>query len=267
MAQPQANYKPQEWLQPDAPKLKGEQLQAAVATQIVSYPQVVRSMIDPPLPGQTRGTLSYMLFDQPKTTKNGRPIYGFVKLRGNWPDEFNAKREASKIVKEIDSKFSIRIATVGEWVPITDDDTFAKEMLDVKASDQQPQIRDEAMKKKESDQRDKMRQIQDREEQLKTKGDVYDNPDSLDYYTMKVVTEMKVTEMLEQLENRLNHLKGKAVEVRDELFELEKKHPEYEDKWLDCYNAERAKTGIPAFVPNKEQFKDYEQHKLDRSKK
>ena len=96
MAQPQVSQPPtqlptREWLQPDAPKLQGDELKAAIAQQIVSYPQVVRSMVDEPLASQSHGNISYMLFDKPKVSKNGKPIYGFAKIRGNWNGESECK--------------------------------------------------------------------------------------------------------------------------------------------------------------------------------
>ena len=257
-------YTPPEWLQPEAAKLKGDTLKAAVEGQILTYPQVVRSQLDPTIAGQLNGNLSFMLFDKPKVTKMGKPIYGFVKMRGNWNDPATAKREAIKIVKETDSKFPVKIVQVGTWIPITEDETFVKDMVDVKASDQQPQLRDESIKKKEEDARDKMRQIKDREEQLRKDGDIYDNPESLGYYTMKRVTEMKVVEMIDTLEKRLADLKEKIVIVRDDLCDLDAKYPEYAEQWVARYDEERAKSGIPGFIAPANQFEDYEAHKKVR---
>jgi len=258
-------YTPPEWLKPEAAKLKGDVLKDAVAGQIAIYPQVVRSQLDPPIAGQAYGNLSFMLFEKPKVSKAGKPIYGFVKLRGNWMDPRTAQDKASKLVKQVDSKFPIKIVQVGSWVPITEDESFVKDMVDVKASDQQPQIRDEAIKKKEEEADDKMRQLREREDQLRKDGDITEDPESLRYYTMKRVTEAKVVEMIEMSEKKLIDMKSKLIVVRDGLCDLEKKHPEYAENWIECWNEERRKSGIPSFLPADKQFAGYEAHKLSRN--
>lgn len=259
------SYQPPKWLQAEAAHLQGDVGQAAVNGQILTYPQVVRTMMDTPIPGQSHCAVSYMLFDTPKKSPNGKPIYGFVKVRGCSMDEASAKTAAAKIVKEQDSKFRIGIAQVGAWIPVTEDESFIKEAIDVKAAEGQPQLRDEGVKKKEADAREKMRQIRDREEELQRDGDIYDDKTSLKYYTMKRVTEMKVVEMLETLQKRLADLKEKVVLVRNEICDLEDKYPPYATEWVDCYNAERAKTNIPAYIPAGDQFADLDAHRRARA--
>lgn len=260
-----SSYTPPAWLQSEAEKLKGDVLKAAVAGQLTTYPQVVRSQLDQAIPGQAFGNLSFMLFDKPKVSKLGKPIYGFVKMRGNWIDPATSQREAAKIVKSTDSKFPIKIVQVGAWVPITEDETFVKDMVDVKASEQQPQLRDESIKKKESEAEDKMRQILEREDQLRKNGDITDDPQSLRYYAMNRVTESKLVEMIEATEKKLVDTKEKLTMIRDKLYNIEQSHPDYSEKWIDCYNEERLKSGIPAFLPAEKQFAGYEAHKLSRN--
>lgn len=260
-----SGYTPPEWIKAEAEKLKGDVLRAAIEGQVTTYPQVVRTMMDPFIPGQSHGNLSFMLFDKPKVSKTGKPIYGFVKLRGNWMDPRTSQAEAAKIVKNVDSKFPVKIVQVGSWVPITEDDSFVKDMVDVKAAEGQPQLRDEAIKKKEDEAKEKMKQLRDREEQLRKDGDIIDDPTSIRYYTMKRVTEMKVVEMIDTMKKKLEDLEGKLTLIRDEMCTLESSHPTYGEEWIECYNQERAKSGIPAFLPAEKQFSGYEAHKLSRN--
>ena len=46
--------------------------------------------------------------------------------------------------------------------------------------------------------------------------------------------------------------------MRLELKRLEQQNPQYADEWVDCYNAEREKSGIFAYVPGSDEFADYE---------
>jgi hypothetical protein len=106
-----------------------------------------------------------------------------------------------------------------------------------------------------------MREIREREDECK-RDDVYDDKQSLKYYAMKRVTEMRLTEEIEKRLQQLSAIQESLVKTRTELKTLEKSHSTYTDEWVDCYNVERQKAGIPAFVPSKDQFAEYEKYQL-----
>jgi len=240
-----------EWLIPNYPALKSNDLvgRAAVEGQLVPYPKIVRTMTDPPVNNQSIGNISFILFNEPKKTKSGKPIYGFCKLRGNWNGEQQATFEASKIIREVDSKYPIKLAPVGGWVPITEDEDASKEKLDVRMKEEEIQLRDEAVKEKEAENRRIQREIQDRAEELK-KGDIYDDPTSLTYYSMRMVTELRLIEERERQLKQLAGVEDNIRKVQEELAKLEVKHPSYKEDWIERYNEERRKSGIPDFCPS-----------------
>jgi len=253
-----------EWLVPGYPPLKAEDSvgQAAVEGQTWFYPQVVRTMVDPPIQGQRLGLLSFMLFKEPRKLRNGKPVYGYVKLRGNWSDESQSKFEASKIIREVDSKYVIRVAPTGAWVPITEEDAFVKEKLDVKMRKDEVALRDEAVKEKEAEQRRIQREIREREEELK-RGDIYDDPTSLTYYSMRRVTELRLMEARDNQLRQIESIKKTLRKVQKETKRLERDHPEYEDQWVDCYNEERRKAGVPDYVPSEDQDREHAEAVFD----
>ena len=213
-------------------------------------------MVDPPIQGQHLGLLSFMIFKEPRNLRNGMPVYGFVKLRGNWSDYSQAKFEASKIIREVDSKYVIRITQMGAWVPITEEDAFVKEKLDVKMRKGEISLRDEAVKENEAECRRIQREIREREEDVKA-GDIYDDPTSLRFYSMRRVTELRLMDTRVNLIRQLNSYKMILRKVQKETKRLERDHPEYIDQWIDCYNKERRKAGIPDYVPSEEQEREH----------
>jgi Family of unknown function (DUF5832) len=246
-----------EWLVNDFPALTGHMARAAVNGQVEIFPQVVRSMSDPPIAQQKVGNVSFMLFNEPKKLKSGKPVYGFIKLRGNWSDDNLAKKEASKIICEHDSKYKIRIAPVGEWVPLTEDESVVKEQFDIKTTDSpQVQLRDQAVKEKEEENAKIMKELRDKEEELKK--DLYDDQTSLDFYTMKRVTDLRLNENLDIYYKKIEEIKGKIIDTRKITKTLEKDHPEYTSQWLDNYNRELRKAGVPDHIPNVKLMKEYE---------
>lgn len=228
--------------------------QAAVNGQIFSYPRVVRSMADPPIDGQKYCLLSQQILKEPQQMKDGNTAYGFQKVRGFARDFEEAERLARKIVRETDSRFPIGIKEVGSWIPIANVDitSVAKDVVNVDLNE------DEKMERVRSEKKDEekriMRELKDREEQLKNDGDIYDNPDSLKYYSMRRVTEIRLYEHRDAILKKLREVEKTIDIVQQETKVLENNHPEYMDMWLECYNEERKVSGLPDYVPNS----DYE---------
>jgi len=166
---------PPSWLIPSYPPLKSDDDvgKAAIEEQVYSYPKVVRQQTDPPIVGQHYGNVSFMLFDAPRMC-DGKPVYGFVKIRGNHESQEVAYKDACRIVREVDSKYQVRIAPVGSWVPITENDRAVKEVFDVRESDKEIHLRDEAVKEKEKQHAKIAQELKDAEEKLKNGGDIYD---------------------------------------------------------------------------------------------
>lgn len=248
------------YFQPNHPSLEGEVAAKAVSNQI-TYPQVVRTQNDPPVINQVFGNMSFMLFSQPRILSTGKPVYGFVKMRGNWPDQHVCETNAANIVKQTDSKFKVRVVPVGAWIPITEEDGAA-EMIDVKTSDSAVQLRDQAIRDMETKQRQMIREIRDREDELRNTPDIYEEPNSVRYYAMKRVTEMRLCEAIEAEYKKIEDLKKKLVQVRTECRQKEKEFPKHSEEWLDSYNKERRKAGIPDFVPSENQFDEYNKFQL-----
>jgi len=248
------------WLVPGYPPLKGEDVvgKASVEGQVVYYPKVVRSQVDNPIQGQKMGCVSLMLFEKPRKFKSGKPVYGFFKIRGNWSTQEQAISQSAKIVREQDSKYKVRLAPVGHWLPITDQESSEEEKIDVRMKKDEVHLRDEAAREKRTQQRTIMRELREREEELKSDGDIYDDPESLRYYSMRRVTEMKLTEQRDKLVAQLDAIGGTLRGVRKELKRIEVDHSDYIKQWLDCYNEEREKNGIPAYIPAEGLFKEYE---------
>jgi len=247
-----------EWLIDDYPPLTGETKTEAVRSQTIKYPKVVRQMDDPPIANQLYGNLSFMFFDDPKTLSTGKKVYGFCKVRGVWPTETTATEDSKRIIQEVDSRFQIRIAPVGAWVPLTNENAFCKDLLDVGGKDGDVnQLRSEAIKQKEGEQRRIMRELKEREDDVQTE-DIYDNKKTLKYYSMRRVTEMRLTEACAINRKKLDKIIHNQLKVRLELKRLEQENPQYTGEWVECYNQEREKSGIFAYVPGPDEFDEYE---------
>lgn len=251
------------WFHPNYPSLKLDDIgEAAVNGQITQYPMVVRDMADPAIHGQKFGNVSFMLFDVPRRFKD-KPIYGYMKIRGNHDSQNAAYKDSCRIVRDVDSKHMVRIAPVGVWVPITELDESVKEKYDVREDDKQILLRDEAVKEKEKEHAKIARELRDAEDRLKNGGDIYDEPESIKFYAMKRVTEMTLMETRKAQLQKIVEMEKKIAEQRIILKRLERDHPEYAEEWVGVYNEERKKTGISTFIPGERQFEDYDSSNLE----
>lgn len=238
---------------PTRSPLRGDEGAQAVKGQLYTYPKIVRGHSDSPVSNQGMGLVSFALLEDPVTISSGKKVFGFVKLRGNYPDYDSCKREASKIIKEVDSNFQVRIGAVGQWLPITDDDTFVKEQIDVDTEETEdgeiPQLRTEATLRKQKEDERRIKELKERSKEVQ-ENDVYDDHDSIEYYVMKRVADMKLFETYEETLAKLKELKEKMTMIHSEVNELTEKHPEHNEKWLDKYNEKRKELGIPGeFTP------------------
>ena len=252
------------WFHPDYPPFKSWDNigKAVVEGQVFEYPQIVRVMADPIIPLQQYCLISFNLFKEPRMFRE-KPIYGFVKFRGAYPDDNKARFESYKIAREVDSKFFIGIGPTGTWLPITESTSVVKEIYDVKEHDEQKQLRTEAIKEKEADQKRMAAEIRDAEEALKNEGDIYDRPESLDFYAMKRVTEMRLKETIDAAQRKVDEYYDSLIKTHMILRMIEDNHPEYHDEWLECYNEKRLKTSLPPCIPGEKTFELYNKSNLN----
>lgn len=227
-----------------------------------------------------------------ETVKKEVKVLGFIKLRGNYVDKLTAEIESSKIIKEQDSRHKILLGPVGGWLPITDADEFVKEKLDVKTEKEKYELRDKKARKKTQEEERKIREIKEREElmredernskarsvlleeerktrELREREELMreeerndkDDSESINHYTARRVTEMKLYEQERIYERKILEIREKLFGVRKELKTLDEKYPSYDKEWLEVYNVARRKVKVPDFIPDEKNLEEYKNWK------
>lgn len=242
---------------PDYPPLTGSAAKAAIAGQL-SYPQVVRMQRDMPVPQQSTGLISFVFFKEPKLLKNGKPLLGFFKLRGNWCDPPQAVSMGSKIVTDQDSKHPIKVVDVGAWLPLAEDGVEVKESVDVKTDmTEQDKMKELAMKEEEDRRKRIMRELKERAEEVKNAPDYNDDPQNLDFYSLKRNAWKFLGENIDRMIDQVRSLQEKRKELRKLLADLDKEHPTYTNEWIEHVNVERRKAGLPDYIPSENEQELY----------
>jgi hypothetical protein len=223
----------------NAPPLTKEETKNACAELIRNYPAVSRHGVDPAIDGQEITCLSFMLLKEPK---NG--VYGFVKCRGSHRDVDAATKKCETLIKEVDSVFPIHQAKTGYWVPITNNPAYSEDRLDVKTKEQEIALRDQAQKDQVRQTQQKSRELEEKKKEVETR-DIDADPESLDFYTKKKVSQKELKGYIDSGVQKLNYLKKQLKKINKEVLEINKKHPVYIDQWLDNYNKSRENVGLP----------------------
>jgi hypothetical protein len=282
-------------LEPYADPLTPVQTQEAVRDK-VKFPEIVRSNIDTPIPGQKYALVTQTLFSEPKKDKAGNIVYGFMKNRGNYADEASAKAAAGKIIKEQDSHDAVLITPVGTWLPIKPNMDYVAEKLDVRMDANEIQFRDEEAKEKQAEQRRKLRELKEREEEIKEDyeaakrermdknrkikqdlkeredklkssddGKDLDTPGTLDHYTKCRATERMLTDEIIRVREALRKLVDKRNTIWKGLriVETTPAGHDFPERWLPYYNKKFAEVGIPEYRPRADQFDEYNASTLE----
>ena len=243
---------------PYADALTGNDGRAACEQLIKPFTRVVRTDRDPPIASQQVGLISMKLFKEPKEVA-GKPVYGLLKLRGNYGSSSSAAFEAARIIKNTDSVNVIYNAPVGAWVPITENISACEDRVDVKTDDSQKALFDEASKEKKEDRMKIMREIREREQELKNGVDAYDEKFGLDFYVGRRVTEIRLSEHIAKLHEQIEQVDKKRLHVRKSLAYLEQRNPDHIKVWIERYNEERTKSGYPGYIPDADIVREYEE--------
>ena len=226
---------------PDAKPLTNEEVKQASQDLIRRYPRVIRYKYDPEIPRQHISNISFMLLKEPYDG-----VYGFFKPRGNWDDDEKATIESEELIQKVDSVFPIHHANVGYWNPITNNEKYTLDQMDVKTKKEDMALRDRAAKEnavKNAQLRKEMEEVKEEIQKLELQPD--DDKDSLDYYTKKRVAQKELNGYILQANEKIKTLKKSLKKVNKEIIELNKSNPTYIDKWLDNYNAARVRVGLP----------------------
>lgn len=223
---------------PNAPPLTNEELQVAAKELIRTYPKVTRHKSDPTIPNKAVANVSFILFDKPQ---NG--VHGLIKMRGDWPDDNVATKQAENIIQNVDSTQIIHQLHVGHWCLITNNEQYTLDQMDVKTKEDEMTLRDRAMKEQALKNQQKQLELQERREELKlTKEN--ETEDSLDYYTKKRVARKELQGYINQGKEKLEKLKKSLKKVDNEIEKLDKANPNYTKLWLDNYNKARVRAGL-----------------------
>ena len=225
--------------------LSDDQLNAAFKELIVKFPKLERLPVDPPVAGQNYGLFSFKLLPKPV---NG--VYGFLKFRGAFATEKEWESHAKNLIRTVDSKHHIWPYQLGRWMPITVNEEFAQETLEVGQQDELNNVfnhQDTDDRKREAA---SVREVKSREQKLieESRRKTTDNS-SLEYFAQQVMKQQQLVQWLTQMRSRKHDLLKALQSSKEEIARLSVEHPEYVTEVDGKINAIKAEIGLPPDAP------------------
>jgi hypothetical protein len=226
-------------------ELTDKQVEMAFKENIVRFPKVEKLPVDPPIAGQNYGLFSFKFLPKPI---NG--VYGFLKFRGSFNDEDQWTRHAKYLIRSVDSKHKIWPFEQGKWMPITTNEEYAKDTLEVAQKDEIKKIFNNQDNDDQKEGKQKVKEVKDRERKLleESKRTVADT-DSLDYYAQKVMSMQQLTSWLDTVRKRKRDMLKAFAMAKADIDKVEKTHPEYVDQVGEKIKTIKREIGLDENAP------------------
>lgn len=207
----------------DQAPLTNEQLDAAKEQLVVKFPRVERLPVDPPIAGQNVGAFSFKLLPKPV---NG--VYGFLKFRGAFSSMPEFEAHAQNIIRNVDSKHTIWPYSQGRWMPITTNEDFVQETLEVGKNGELESIFNDRETDEQKQAAANVKEIKSRERKLmeQVRNTKHDD-DSIEYYAQKVMQMQQLESWLEMMRKRKRDFLKSLKSAREDISRLESLHPDY----------------------------------------
>lgn len=237
---------------PDVPELTKEETKLAFKELVNTdffdrFPRVERKYADPVMPMQYIALFSFVPAKGATPNENG--VYGFAKIRGNFPDEYAAAERAEHLIKTVDSWHTIYYPYVGRPFPITSSSKYSAQVDEIEIKKEIVKAVSHDIKAQKADDQQKMKEIETQQEELledtKRETDDYDT-----YITLRIKKAQLSFTYLEHMK-KLEEVKGLIIKTRKDVEELDKLYPDYKREYYKKYMSAREKAGLKTYKRSK----------------
>jgi hypothetical protein len=211
-------------------------------TQFVKkFLRVERKYADPVEPMQRIGLISFV--PAKGATPNDKGVYGFAKMRGNYPTDSEASERAEFLIRNADSYHQIYHAYVGRPFPCTNSSDYSEETSDIDLRKTMTESVSASIKDKKNTERREIKEIEDREQQLIAESK-QEEEEPIEFYTTLRVKKAQVTWTYLETQKKLDEMKQTIIKTRDQIAVMEKESDTYEKNYFKKYCDARAESGL-----------------------
>jgi hypothetical protein len=208
---------------------------------VSKFLRVERRYADPVEPMQRIGLISFV--PAKGATPNDKGIYGFAKLRGNYPTEQEANERAEVLIRTVDSYHQIYHTYVGRPFPCTVSSDFSDETSEIDLRKSMTDSVSNSIKQKKNSESQQIKEIEEREKEL-LEDAKKEEEDPIDFYTTLRVKKAQVTWTYLETQKKMDQMKETIIKTRDEITKMESEDNGYAEQYFKKYCDARTETGL-----------------------
>lgn len=232
-------------LLPTSIRLSEEEVTNAKNELIVPFfPKIDRAYADDTYRNQVYCIHSFIPSKGAKPDEHG--TFGFMKCRGVFSTEEEAKQRSEHIIRNLDSYHSLQISYCGKPFPVAEDvKKFASELDEVDIRKKVVKDISEDIKQKRLEDKKAMEEIQQRERQLRE--DVSKTEDEIEPIENYITSQLKKSQLIvryKELRKTLSDHKRLIAHACQHLTNMEKEDPTIKDNYMERYVRAREEVGL-----------------------
>lgn len=245
-----------------APSLTEQEVKEAirelnVTSYIRKFPRFEKFYADPQLQNQNYALVSFVPAKGASPDQDG--VYGMLKVRGTFASEDEAMLRAEHIIRNGDSYHNIYNTYVGRPFPLAGSKKYITDTTEVEIKKKIVETTSTEIRKKREEERQTMREIQEREKELL--ADVERKEiDPYDSYTELMVKKAQLSWTYHQTLQKMDEMKRNIIKAREEIKTMREENEDYHNQYMGRYMEAREKAGLPN---NDESFIKYMAEDLD----
>lgn len=213
----------------------------------LEFPRTMKLHTDPTLNGQNVCVVSFI--PSKGATPDGDGCYGLMKVRGTFDSVEKADKYSEFLIRDHDSYTLYDIAWVGKPFPLMKDNRlYCVQTREVDIRTKINNVMKDDLKEKKEIEKQQMNEIQKRHKELvrdvnEEKEETVDF-DDLEFYVQMRAKKANLLYRQDDLNVRLKETREQLGKLSQELVELDKKHPEFKDQYLEKFRTALSASGI-----------------------
>lgn len=211
-------------------------------TFVRKFLSVERRYADPVDPMQKIGLISFV--PAKGATPNEKGVYGFAKLRGNYPTEHEANERAEFLVRSVDSYHQIYHAYVGRPFPCTVSSNYSDDTSEIDLRKQMTESVSHSIKSKKKTEQQQISEIEQRERELIEESKREEGEDPAERYTTLKVKKAQLAWTYLETQKKMEEMKTSIIKTREQIAELDSESDEYSKIYFKKYCDARSDSGL-----------------------
>lgn len=203
--------------------------------------KVERRYADPVESMQRIGLFSFV--PAKGATPNEKGVYGFAKLRGNYPTDQEANERAEYLIRNVDSYHQIYHTHVGRPFPCTVSSDYSDETNEVDLKKSMTESVSDSIKQKKKTESQQIKEIEQREKEL-LEDTKKEKEDPVDFYTTLRVKKAQLAWTYLETQKKMDQMKESIIKTRSEIEKMDDENNSYSNDYFKKYCDARSASGL-----------------------